>query len=649
MLKRYKVIATMMIVLALVAGCGKAEPASTPTLPAAGVTPASTAAPAEESATPPLSEAEGEAATLGSLEQVDDYPLYTMHYYGAYDQRASSAGGVTNLPRLNSTWACSLFAALGDADNVLYGRNFDWEYSPALLLSTDPPDGYASVSMVDIAYLGFGGARASTLTDLPLAERRALLDAPFLPFDGMNERGMVIGMAAVPPGEMHPDPDKESIGSLMVIREILDHASNVDEAVAILQSYNIDVEGGPPVHYLIADPSGRSALIEFYQGEMVVIPNESGTDWHLATNFLRASVGESAEGQCWRYDTLNHRLAETKGRITTQGAMDLLEEVSQESTQWSVVYDTNTGDVNVAMGREYDNVHTLCLRETLASATPGPPAEQTAPPATTDVGTVNSWAVLAQKDDYSDVDMTDILVDYIGIAQMRQVLEDSGWNSDHIHELPEFDRETLQDELDWLEENADEDDVVFLYVASHGRYLRDVLLWGEFFAGEWEQTPSHRRLLVIDSCQAANYTGAVSGDPSPHLSIAAVARDEYGWAGIEEEGLPIIGGVFTHYFAAAFDDPKADTDDDGLVSVQEAALMAEEQQRTYMHKVVFAVPEFVAMYHDIGVFPDQDPAFPHVVVDDTIGEPLYLALDAYPAATASPNPGGRLSRSFLRQ
>ena len=27
---------------------------------------------------------------------------------------------------------------------------------------------------------------------------------------------------------------------------------------------------------------------------------------------------------------------------------------------------------------------------------------------------------------------------------------------------------------------------------------------------------------------------------------------------------------------------------------------------------------------------DEDPTFPHVVLDDTIGEPLYLALDAYP-------------------
>ncbi len=242
---------------------------------------------------------------------------------------------------------------------------------------------------------------------------------------------------------------------------------------------------------------------------------------------------------------------------------------------------------------------------------------------------VQGWAILAQKDDYSDVDMTDILVDYIGAAQMRQVIEAGGWDSDHILELPEFDLRTLQDGLDWLEENADEDDVVFVYVAAHGSYLRDVLVWDEFFAPEWEQIPSGRRLLVIDSCQAANYTAAASGDPSPYLSVAAVNGSEYGWAGIEEEGLPIIGGIFTHYFAAAFDDPAADSDNDGLVSVQEAALMAEGQQRAYMHDVVFAVPEFVEMYHGIGSFPDKDPTFPHVVVDDTIGEPLYLTLDAY--------------------
>ncbi|MGD2179118.1 MAG: caspase family protein, partial [Anaerolineae bacterium] len=217
----------------------------------------------------------------------------------------------------------------------------------------------------------------------------------------------------------------------------------------------------------------------------------------------------------------------------------------------------------------------------------------------------------------------------IGIKKLRQVLEDAGWDPDQIHDLEEFDRTTLQEDLDWLEENAAEDDLVLVYVAAHGRYVRDVLAWESFFADEWEEIPSQRRVLVIDSCQAANYTDVVSGDPAPYLAIAAVDGDEYGWSGLEEEGLPIIGGVFTHYFAAGFGDGSADTDGDGCVSVQEAALLAEEQQRHYMHEVVFAVPEFLEMYHEGGSYPDRDPTFPDVIVDDAIGEPLCLTLDQY--------------------
>jgi len=244
---------------------------------------------------------------------------------------------------------------------MLYGRGFDWEYSPAILLFTDPPNGFASVSMVDFAYLGFASpAQARGLMDLPLTKRVTLLNAPFIPFDGMNECGLAIGMAAVPGSEMPYDPDKETIGSLRAIREMLDHACNVDAAIAVLQKYNVDMGGGPPIHYLIADRAGRSVLVEFYRGEMAIIPNQGA--WHLATNFLRAAAGKDPQGECPRYDKINARLTETGGQATSQDAMDLLRQVSQPSTQWSIVYGMSSGDVNVAMGREYDDVHTLHLR-----------------------------------------------------------------------------------------------------------------------------------------------------------------------------------------------------------------------------------------------------------------------------------------------
>jgi hypothetical protein len=304
-----------------------------------------------------------ECATLRSLKKVDDYPLYTMHYYGDYGQANqvdTTADRITEdeLPTTGLAWGCSLFAAYADCENGLFGRYFDWRFSPAVLLFTDPPDGYASVSMVDIAYLVSDGD-INDLDTLPGGTRLPLLEAPFWPFDGMNEHGLVVGMAAVPAGQGASDPGKESIDSLMVMRKMLDGARDVDEALEIFTGYNIDMGGGPPLHYLFADASGRSLLLEFYEGELVILPNE--TTWQQATNFLRASAGETAEGQCWRYDRIGERLSEAEGSLSSHEAVELLEGVAQDNTQWSIVYGMTTGEINVTMGRQYDTVHNFQL------------------------------------------------------------------------------------------------------------------------------------------------------------------------------------------------------------------------------------------------------------------------------------------------
>ena len=141
--------------------------------------------------------------------------------------------------RITPGWACSLFTVLLNDDHLPYGRNFDWEFSPAVLVFTDPPDGYASVSTVDIAYLGYNIQTASRLMDLPIEERGRLLVASQIPFDRMNEYELVIGMAAVPSVDMPAVPSKERIGALQMIREILDHARDVDEAVDLIKDYSM--------------------------------------------------------------------------------------------------------------------------------------------------------------------------------------------------------------------------------------------------------------------------------------------------------------------------------------------------------------------------------------------------------------------------
>ena len=298
-----------------------------------------------------------ETATLATLQEVDDFPLYTMHYYGEYESRRALNLIPVRTAESTPDWACSLFTVLLDDENQLFARNFDWRFSPALLVFTEPPDGYASVSMVDIEYLGFEGQSVFNLKELPLQEREGLLDAPLLPFDGMNEHGLAIGMAAVPDSYVPSDPDKETIGSIGIIREVLDHARTVDEAIGIMNRYNINFGGGPSIHYLLADSNKDSALVEFYDGKMRII--ESDQPWHSTTNFLQSSVDHPKDGNCWRYNKINTQLQETQGRLDSVSAMELLSKVAQENTQWSVVYHMARREVSISMGGDFTQVYTF--------------------------------------------------------------------------------------------------------------------------------------------------------------------------------------------------------------------------------------------------------------------------------------------------
>jgi hypothetical protein len=299
--------------------------------------------------------------SLATITLVDEHPLYTMHYFSDYDDGLETIESLptdtgSNLAR-ELQWGCSLFTAFSAEENRLFGRNFDWRFSPAILLFTDPENGYASVSMVDYEYLGYTGDEDLTL--LPLDEKLNLLQAPFLPFDGMNEHGLVIGMAAVPAGQVEKNPALETVGSLHIIRLMLDHAKNVPEAIALFSRFNVDMEGGPPIHYLLSDAAGRSALLEFYQGELVVIPTEKS--WQEATNFLNAAAIEDPKGQCWRYDAMEEVLYDNQGQLTVAEAFSLLEAVSQPNTQWSIIYDLSELDLAVAMANNYDLIYDFQL------------------------------------------------------------------------------------------------------------------------------------------------------------------------------------------------------------------------------------------------------------------------------------------------
>ncbi len=312
---------------------------------------------AQETSRPPAAPAlsADETRTVESLRKVDDHPLWTMTFHGDYDPM--DVAGPTLTP---TTFGCSLFAARGNPADPLFGRNFDFDHQPALLLFTDAPDSHASVSMVDVSYLGLTSG-----DDFETAEgRRLLLDAPLLPFDGMNDKGLVVGMATVPNAQATPVAGRPVVGSVRIQRMMLDRAATVDEAIEVFGEYAVDFSDSPPLHYMVADAAGESAILEFVDGELQV--SRGSGPWQAMVNYRWFGSTPEQQQADNRYRALSETLTGTGGKLDTAAAMKLLADVQQGHTQWSVVYGQRSGKVTLTTGKRFEKVHEFSLPMELA-------------------------------------------------------------------------------------------------------------------------------------------------------------------------------------------------------------------------------------------------------------------------------------------
>ncbi len=301
-----------------------------------------------------LQDDEQRLRTLQSVARIDDHPLYVMKFFGGYAADATIETGL--IQPATRRWACSLFVAMGDQHHPVYGRNFDWQENPALVLFTDSPDGHASVSMVDVSYLGYERQDKKFES---LEGRAALLRAPLIPFDGMNEHGLVVGMAAVDSAELPEHPEKPTVGSLRIIRLVLDQCKTIEEGIAVFEKYNLDFDGGPQIHYLLADLHGHSALIELDDRQMNVMRNDE--NWQAATNFCLHGNQDRASALCARYAQIKQRLSKSQGKLSSDQALGLLKDVAQQNTRWSVVYDMKDTATNIVMSRKFEHPIRLLL------------------------------------------------------------------------------------------------------------------------------------------------------------------------------------------------------------------------------------------------------------------------------------------------
>lgn len=320
-LQRLAIVGLLFVVLAGLVGCAQATPSK-----------------ADQVEFVPSEQA---VATLDSLEKVADN-FYTLDYAVDYDLDALLARGAKNEQELEAFvseqvldgatfhvevpetgWGCSAFAASEKNGDRLFGRNFDIAGAQNVLVRTQPEEGYRSLSTASGWLLGY-------LDTVPSDKVRqaGLMAAPYYPVDGLNEKGLSVAMLLVY-GAPQTDQDtgKTSITTTMAIRMLLDKAATVDEAITLLEQYDMYGISNANIHFLISDAEGKSVVVEYVDNRMKVI--ESTLNWQVVTNFY---LSPDAEDEYYDgYDnliTLQAALAASEGAVTTEEAWDMLEAVT---------------------------------------------------------------------------------------------------------------------------------------------------------------------------------------------------------------------------------------------------------------------------------------------------------------------------------
>ena len=321
-----------------------------------------------------------EIKSLASLNKIDEYGMYEMTYFADYNLEGLLEQGVSDSKDLQnfinenqSVWfpkdssvelnfeagGCTAFFVQNNNNEFIYGRNFDFPYSPSLVLHTEPSNGYASVSTVNLHCLWYNQSKLPKTVneqDFKFVEEGVLLAAPYLPYDGMNELGVGISLLTLPEGTAPFNQDKTTINTTVAIRLVLDRAANVEEAVALLSKYNIHFSNDIPCQFFIADASGTSIIVEFINGKMELIYPTS--NYQVASNFIEYNNENKGFGQ-ERYEAIKTVIESRNHRLSDNTALELLAHVGVRSNgidmlQWSVLYNTSNLTGEIFAHRKFD-------------------------------------------------------------------------------------------------------------------------------------------------------------------------------------------------------------------------------------------------------------------------------------------------------
>jgi choloylglycine hydrolase len=268
-----------------------------------------------------------------------------------------------------------------DGDEAVFGKSYDWTVV----------DGLAVVNKRGLA------KEARVNDENPARWVSTYGSVTFnqygreFPMGGVNEVGLVVEIMWLEETE-YPAPDaRPALNCLQWVQYVLDTCASVEEAVAAQEEVRI-ADRAAPLHYLLADPLGDRAAVEFLAGETVIhtgealpapalanapyerdlafwlehkeaLPNDAALEgYDSAKRFARAAAAVDL------YDFIFMDSA-----TAADYAAGVLDDVaSPEYSQWRLVYDLANGRV---YWRTRENMETRWFKPAAFDYSPATPVK----------------------------------------------------------------------------------------------------------------------------------------------------------------------------------------------------------------------------------------------------------------------------------
>ena len=244
--------------------------------------------------------------------------------------------------------ACTTFC-LTNKNEVLFGRNYDWGISDALVFVNKR-------GVAKVATVGESPNPAKWISKFGSVTFNQY--GRENPTGGMNEAGLVVEQMWLVETEYSNDGALPTLGSQEWIQYLLDTSATAEEAVR--NAARVRILSDVKVHYLVSDKAGNTAAIEFVSGKMVVHIGESlreaaltNDTYEKSISYKRGTALEKANsaGSLDRFTRAAQKTAlfpklRKQNQEAVEYAFEILSNVENKGvTQWSIVYDLSRGRI----------------------------------------------------------------------------------------------------------------------------------------------------------------------------------------------------------------------------------------------------------------------------------------------------------------